>query len=150
MKQPFSTPTAIVIAGGLLSIAVFLGLQQRPTVSVMTPQPMPLSAATPPPAWVPVAQEVQREVAEVAQQAMEKHRAELAATCLAGKKGAAKQNFEFRMIFDDRGRLLTYLVNDPPDDAGRAVAKCLRDRRPDVTVPPPGKPVTVQFELPMP
>ena len=153
MAQRFSLPAAIVLGAALIATGIAVGLRRQTVVYVSSPA-APASTPVvqhPVSGWTPVSAEVQGEVARQAREALEAEQARLIERCWrppAGKK--PQQEFEFRLIFDPRGHLASYGVNDPADVAYRPIAECLRQHAPDVAVTAVGQHVTVQLALAFP
>jgi hypothetical protein len=94
---------------------------------------------------------VQEQVTRETRAALDAQRERLSTTCWgpAGLPGGTSA-FDLRLIFDARGRLAGYAVNDPHDAVYRPVADCLREHKPDIEVTPIGRSVAVEMALTLP
>jgi len=146
MARVLSTPVAIVVGAVVIGSGLLFGLRGRPVVYVTTPTPITVApAGAVANEWRPASAETQAQIAAEARQAIEHQWEHLARGC--SQRGGAKETFEVRLIFDPTGKLLSYGVNDPPNETGRELARCLRSLTPEIQVASTGKPVTVQFAM---
>jgi hypothetical protein len=154
MKR-FAFETALIAGCALIGAGLVLGLRERPVVYV-TSGPEVHSAPKLPVRSEPAAvhPEDDGKRAMLVRQAVESHRMTFVDSCWrpAAKEhpAPAREKFELRFLFDSKGHLASYAVNDPADGQRLDVAKCLRTSRPEISLPAPGHGVTVQLALDLP
>jgi hypothetical protein len=113
-----------------------------------------VTAAVAPDAPAAPPHESSEQVARIARASFEVLRTELVKQCWVpsarAKTEPARESFEVRLVFSAQGQLLSHSVNDTPDGLRLDVAQCLRRIKPDISVPPDGRPSTVQFAIDLP
>jgi hypothetical protein len=138
-----SPATAIIGAGAIIAASIYLGLRERPLIQVASqPAPRPVMADAKQPQVETASYDAQARAGREILSALDARRSELAPCAPAG--GVA-HDYELRVIVDPAGRMLSFAVNDPADASFLDTARCLRQHRPNITVSPPGRPVTVRF-----
>lgn len=149
MSLQLSLPSAILMGACVCGGAIFAGLHSRPVVDVIAP-PQASPEVIPRTATTGMTAAGDSEIARLVRDAVEHDRSRLAEVCWSSKERLAPKDFELRLIFDGKGQLLSYAVNDPGDAHYQDVARCLRRQKPVVAVPAAGHPTTVQFALRLP
>ncbi len=144
MRQPIIIAGAIIVGATIVSGGLYLGLSRRSVVyvtaqtpSVVASEPAPQEVRSP---------EADSQLAAQVEGALRAQRGRLLKGCQDAPDDHVDA-LEVRAIFDPNGHLLLFGVNDPPDEQGRRLAGCLRQQTPDLSIPAPGKPVTVQFAM---
>lgn len=145
MQRFLAGLVAMVVCSAIVSTGVFLGLKNQTVVQVIAPPAAKVEQGEPATAVVAVDTGVEQRIATQARRLMEERRAALARDCKP--TADEKVSLELRMIFNAKGKLISYAVNDPPEASHLAIAKCVREHRPVLSVEGGGQPATVQFFL---
>ncbi|MBZ5709955.1 hypothetical protein [Nannocystis pusilla] len=146
-----STPTAILLAGVLIAVALFLGL--RATNTPPTPAPAPAAAPdpSPPPAPPPVDLAVSRQHAT---NALAYHRGTLRQDCylpvVASEAVPPALDIEFTFTFDAAGVQAMRGVVETSAESRPTVTQCVLDKLPPLRIPAPGQVVTAVVVLSFP
>lgn len=158
-----SIPAAIVAAGALVGLGLYLGLRDgsgalRPARVEWTPAP---SSAAPPAASAPPVLQgsypsdaLRASVEAAAAEQLAAVQPELRRACwepsVARAAAPASLTLQARITFDAAGRATAVAVSDPPDGARLDVAACVREATVALQVPPPGMRVTAAIPLHFP
>jgi hypothetical protein len=145
MRNLITVLGTVVVASTIISTGIFLGLRDRAVVQVIAPA-LPERVAAEGKA-VPETNDTAGEerVVQQVRSLMAARRSEIARSCAADVKDAI--SLEMRLIFDAKGKLISYGVNDPEQASLLSVARCVREHRPAFSVESLGRPTTVQFAL---
>ena len=170
-KNPLLLPASILLAGAMIGAGLFLGLRSRSSETAAPATAMPAAESPapiarppdpaqpepppePPPPPAPASGELQDKVGKQVLAALEKRRAWMVKECWkpSFEKDAkpATLKLAFRYIFDPAGQVVVQGVGDPPEASRLDVARCIRDAKLTVTIPPPGARVGVHVEITLP
>jgi hypothetical protein len=149
MGLHLSVPAAIVMGSAIAGGAVYLGLRSRPVVNIVPAVRNPV-ASIPKSATTGTLAGEDSASAQLVRSAVEHDRSRLIEACWAPKNPLPPKDFQFRLIFDGNGQLLSYAVNDPGEAVYETIARCLRKQKPVVAVPAAGHPTTIQFTMSLP
>jgi hypothetical protein len=175
MTAPSSTATksaqiiagAIVLAGGLVGLGLYLGLREAagrdvaqvpvaplPVPATPPPAPLPLDPSVPPPSPAGISPDTQERVDAAVARALATRHSTFVERCwkpsLEQSVEPASQVFRVRMLFDAKGRKIDHGVSDAPDARRADVAECLRKLDIQLSIPAPGDMVGSQRELTLP
>lgn len=141
-----STSTAIVLAGGLIAVGVFLGLRSRAPSAVHAEAAAPAKVITPPIAVAPAGLVVQQ-----ASEALAYQRTRLRDVCYrpaAIAAGAAlPAAWILNVTFDARGVQLARGMEEQRGTSTPELTRCIGEQLQPLLVPPPG--ATVMVEVPL-
>lgn len=165
-RPPLSVPVAIVAAGALIGLGLYLGLREgagarRParvdwvSAPASTPSPAPsLAGSAPPSPGSYPTPALRASVETAAAEQLAAAHPELRRACwdpaVARVAEPAEVTLQVRITFDAAGRSTAFAVADPPDGSRLDVATCLRAAPITLEVPPPGMRVTAALQLHFP
>jgi len=153
-----STPNAILFAGVIIALALFLGLRNMPGSTPPAPVVAPAappSAAEPappaPPAPPPVDPATSRQHAT---NALAYHRGTLRQECylpaVVGEATPPALDIEFSFTFDGAGVQVMRGVVETSAESRPAVTQCVLDKLPPLRIPAPGQVATAVVTLSFP
>ncbi|WP_422888343.1 hypothetical protein [Nannocystis pusilla] len=148
-----STPTAILLAGAMLALALFFGLRGlNPGIAVPpAAPPEPPALASAPPSPPPVDLAVARQHAA---NALAYHRGALRQSCylpaVAGEASPPTISFTFNFTFDPEGAQIARGVVETRGEARQAITQCVLAQLPALRIPRPGQVVTADLPLSFP
>jgi hypothetical protein len=158
-----AVPASIVVAGGLIAAGLFFGLRaSRPELPAPTPErpsvqetpvgPSPVSPAVHPPRSTTPAVDVDATAIAAATAAVEAAHAAWTASCwdTADTTTLKAGSYVAVLGFGANGKAIVAGVTEIREGSDFDVARCLRTLVPAITIPAPGKPVSVEipFEIP--
>lgn len=168
-QRALSTPTAILISGALLAVAVFFGLRSRPSPdSPQTPSssrspmapptglpPEPRELAPPRAPSQPAQTQVSTElVAAQLTKAIEAHRKTIVERCwapsFAKQPTPATTKIFINASFDANGQQLIRGIREDRELGRPDVRQCVTETLPLLQIPPPGANVFAEVELTIP
>ncbi len=161
---------SVLAAGAMIGAGLYFGLRaQSPAVPTTTPTSSPVSSSSPtvevtaipaspsaPPqtSASPSPATPRDGVANEVRAALDPLRPALVKECWApsAAKDAepASLGFDYRIAIGPQGNVVAHSVNDVAAASRADVARCLRDRKLDLKVPPPGSSVVVTGTLKLP
>ncbi|MDC0666387.1 hypothetical protein [Nannocystis radixulma] len=151
-----STPTAILLAGVLIALALFFGLRATNTPATPSAAPAAAPAADPspppaPPAPPPVDLAVSRQHAT---NALAYHRGTLRQDCylpvVASEAVPPALDIEFTFTFDPAGVQAMRGVVETSAESRPTVTQCVLDKLPPLRIPAPGQVVSAVVVLSFP